>query len=94
MITAEAKYPINFTRSGRFVLRLHYNGSSSFLFVNAVKMYQFEANDSEIKPYPLCFGNISKDFTISNTKKKGLKGYVHIFLLITILLILMIFRYS
>ena len=31
MITAEAKYPINFTRSGRFALRLHYNGSSSFL---------------------------------------------------------------
>ena len=37
-ITAEAKYPINFTESEkRFVLSLHYNGSNSFLFVNNVK---------------------------------------------------------
>ena len=29
-ITAEAKYPINFTKSGkRFVLSLHYNGNNS-----------------------------------------------------------------
>ena len=32
------KYPINFTQSGkRFELSLHYNGRSSFLFVNATK---------------------------------------------------------
>ena len=32
--TAEAKYPINFTQSGeRFVLSLHYNGSSSLLLL-------------------------------------------------------------
>ena len=34
-IIAEAKYPISFTKSGKiFLLRLHYNGSNSFLFVN------------------------------------------------------------
>ena len=39
-ITAEAKYPANFTKPGRrFLLNLHYNGSNSFLFINAVKMY-------------------------------------------------------
>ena len=39
-LTAEAKYPVNFTESGkRFVLSLHYNGSNSFLFANATKMY-------------------------------------------------------
>ena len=39
-LTAEAKYPINFTRSGkRVVLSRHYNGSNSFLFVNATKIY-------------------------------------------------------
>ena len=48
-LTAEAKYPINFTQSGRFVLSLHYNGINSFLFVNATKIYQFKAKDSEIK---------------------------------------------
>ena len=37
-ITAEAKYPINFTQSGRtFVLSLHYNENNSLLFVTAVK---------------------------------------------------------
>ena len=41
-LTAEAKYPINFTQSGkRFVLCLHYNGNNSFLF--ASKTYQFKA---------------------------------------------------
>ena len=68
------RFRINFTESGkRFVLILHCNGSNSFLLVNAVKMYQVKAKDSEIKPYPLCLGNISKDFAISNMKKTGLK---------------------
>ena len=76
-LTAEAKYPINFTQSGkRFVLSLHYNGSNSFLFVNATKIYQFKAKDPEIKRYPLCLGNISKDFTAFNMKRTGLSGYV------------------
>ena len=52
-----------------FVLRLHYNGSNSFLFVNATKVYQFKAKNSEIKDYALFLGNISKDFTINNMKK-------------------------
>ena len=69
--TAEAKYPINFTQSGeRFVLSLHYNGSSSLLFVNATKVYQFKANKSEIKEHSLCLGDVSKGFTINNMKKK------------------------
>ena len=56
--TAQAKYPINFTQSRkRFVLKLHYNGSNSFLFVNATKIYHFKAKDSEIKDYALCLGN-------------------------------------
>ena len=39
-LTVEAKYSINFTQSGkRFVLRLHYNRSNSFLFANATKIY-------------------------------------------------------
>ena len=37
-------------------------------------MYKFKAKDSEMKPYPLCLGNISKDFTLNNMKKAGLTG--------------------
>ena len=52
-LTVEAKYSINFPRSNRkFCLSLHYNGSNSFLFVNDTKIYQFKANDSEIKNIP------------------------------------------
>ena len=57
-------------------MSLHYNGSDSFQSVDATKIYQFKANDSEIKQYPLCLGNVSKDCTIDNMKKAGLKGNV------------------
>ena len=70
-LIVDAKYPINFTQSGKkIVLSLHYNGSSSFLFGNATKIYQITAKNSEIENYALCLGNISKDFTIDNMKKK------------------------
>ena len=79
-LTAEAIYPINFTQPNkRFVLSLHYNGSSSFVFVNTTKIYQFKEKNSEIKDYALCLGNISKDFTINNSKKLGLKQVIKIF---------------
>ena len=58
MLTAEAQYSINFSRSNRkFCLGLHHNGNNSFLFVNATKMYQFKSKSSEIKKYPLCLRN-------------------------------------
>ena len=38
VLTAEAQFSINFSTSNRkFSLSLHYNGSNSFLFVNATK---------------------------------------------------------
>ena len=56
-LTAEAKYLINSTQSGkRFVFSLHYNGSSSFLFVNATKVYQFKARKLRNKRLCTVFG--------------------------------------
>ena len=53
-LTAEAKYSINFTHPRkRLALSLHYNGSNSFLFLNATKRYQFKLKDAEIKNYTL-----------------------------------------
>ena len=79
-LTAEAKYLINFTQSGKKIVpRLHYNGSSSFLFVNATNVNQFKAKKSEAKDFALCLDNISKYFTINNLKKTGLKGFVKFF---------------
>ena len=89
-LTTEAKYLINFSRSQRkFCLSLHYNGLNSFLFVNATITHHFKANDSEIKKYSLCLGNISKDCTSIKTKKTGLQMSTN-FLLIIILLILVL----
>ena len=63
MLAAETQYSINFTRPGiKFCLSLHYNNSNSFLFVNATKICQFKAKDSEMKKCRLCLGNISGDF--------------------------------
>ena len=64
-LTAEVKYPISFTQSGkRFELSLHYDGNNRFLFADATKTYQFKAKDSEIKDYALCLGNFSKIFQL------------------------------
>ena len=79
-LTAEAKYPINFSQSGkRFVYSLHYNGRNSFLLVNATKLYQFITKDSEVKDYALCLGKISKNFTINDMKKNMIKKNCKIF---------------
>ena len=40
-----------------------------FLFVNATKIYQFKAKDSELKKYFLWIGNVSGDFSANNMKK-------------------------
>ena len=69
-LKAEDKYPIKLLQSNkRFVLSLHYNGSNS-LFVNATKICQFKAKDSEIKDEALCLDNTFKDFTINSLKKQ------------------------
>ena len=70
-LTEEAEFSINFSRSQRkFCLSLHYNGSNSFLFVNATKLYQFKAKNSEIAPYLLCLRKMSMDFTANKMKKR------------------------
>ena len=60
-LPAEAQYSINFSRLNRkFCLSLHHNGSNSFLFVYASKIYQFKAKDSEIKSI-LCVNEIFQE---------------------------------
>ena len=71
-LTAETKYPINFTQWGKtFVLSLPYKGGNSVLFVNATTIYQFKEKDSEIENYALCLSNISKDFATNDMKKQN-----------------------
>ena len=75
-LTAEKKYSINFTESKeKICLSLHYNGANSCLFVNGTKIIKFKANDSQIVATALCLGNISKKFSVYNTRKTGSNGY-------------------
>ena len=74
-VTAEAKYSVNITMSReKICLSLHYNAVNSFLHDGSVKIGQSKAQDSEIKPQPLCLGNISQ---IDNMDKTGLNGKVY-----------------
>ena len=73
-------YSTNFSAGNKiFCLSLHYNGDNSYLLVNGKEIINFKAKDSETVPYPLCLGNISKDFTVSYIVKTGLNGYIYDF---------------
>ena len=73
-------YLINFTvTKKKFCLSLHYNGGNSYLFVNGTEIYKFKAKDSEIVATPLCFVNISKDWSADNMKKTEFNEYVYDF---------------
>ena len=73
-------YSINFSKENtKFCLTFHYNGANSYLFVTSTEIVQFKAKHSEISAYPLCLGNISKDWSVDNMKETGLKGYVYDF---------------
>ena len=52
--------------------------TASYL-IFATKIYQFKAKHSEIKDCVLPLGSISKDFSINNLEKTGLKVIVNSF---------------
>ena len=79
-LSTEKLYSINFTKeNSKFGLSLHYNGEDSYLFVNSTEIIKFKAKDSEITPYSLCLGNITKDWSIDNMKKTSLQDCVYDF---------------
>ena len=64
----------------KLCLSFHYNGANSYLLVNGTEIYKFKANDSEILATPLCLGNISKDWSTDNMKKK--QGLMDMFMIL------------
>ena len=56
-ITVQAKYSANISESRKKIcFSLNYNAANSFLYIDDMKIYQFEAKVSEIKSYPLSLG--------------------------------------
>ena len=70
-LSAEKMYSINFTENKKKIcLNFHCNGAKSYLFVNSTEIHKFKGKGSEIVATPLCLGNISKDWSVDNMKKK------------------------
>ena len=63
------------------MLSLHYNGDNSYLFVNGSEELKFKAKtfNNEMKQNILCIGNLSSDWSSSNSTKAGLYGNVYDF---------------
>ena len=79
-LTAKKLYAVNFTKKNtKFCLSLHYNRANSYLFVNGTEIIKFKTKDSEIEAYPVCLGNVLKDWSVDNMKKTGLKSHVYDF---------------
>ena len=67
-------------------MSLHYNGASSYLFVNGVEIIKLKTKDSEIISNVLFLGNVSKDFSVSNMKKK--QDYMELFMILELIMVL------
>ena len=79
-IYAEKIYYRNFTDPGKkFVLSLHYNGNNSYLSVNGNQELKFKARTDQLVKEKLCLGNLSDQWTTSESEKTGLHGKIYDF---------------
>ena len=53
-----------------FVLSLHYNGDNSYLFVNGRQELKFKAETDQLVKEKLCIGNLSEQWTTSESELK------------------------
>ena len=76
----EKKYFRNFTEPNeKFVLSLHYNGNDSYLFVNGRQELKFKCKTCQLVKEKLCIGNLSDQWTASESEKTGLYENIYDF---------------
>ena len=79
-IYAEKLFHNNFTELGeKTVLSLHYNGDNSYLFANGRQELKFKAKNDQMINEKLCIGNLSGEWTKSESEKTGLYGNIYDF---------------
>ena len=79
-IYAEKMYYRNFTDLGKkFVLSLHYNGNNSYLYGNGNQELKFKAKTDQLVKEKLWLGNLSDQWTTSESEKTGLHGKIYDF---------------
>ena len=77
-IYAEKKYFRNFTEPNvKFVLSLHYNGDDSYFFVNVRQ--ELKCKTDQLVKEKLCIGNLSDQWTASESEKTVLYGNIYDF---------------
>ena len=78
---AEKNFYRNFTDPGKkFMLSLHYNGDDSYLFVNGRQELKFKCKTDQLLKEKLCIGNLSDQWTTSESEKKH--DYTEIFMIL------------
>ena len=76
----EKNYWRNFTDPGKkFIISLHYNGDESYFFVNGRQELKFKAKTDQLVKEKLCIGNLSDQWTTSESEKTGLFGNIYDF---------------
>ena len=79
-INAEKIYYRNFTDPGKkIVLSLHYNSNNSYLYINGNQELKFKAKTDHLVKEKLCLGNLSDQWTTSESEKTGLHGKIYDF---------------
>ena len=79
-IYTEKMYYRNFTDPGKkFVLSLHYNGNNSYFYVNGNQELKFKAKTDQLVKEKLCLGNLSDQWTTSESEKTRLYGKIYDF---------------
>ena len=79
-IYAEKNFYKNFTDFGKkFMFCLHYNGDDSYLFVNGRQDLKFKAKTDQLVKEKLCIGNLSDQWTTSESEKTGVYGKIYDF---------------
>ena len=77
---AEKNFYRNFTDFGKkFMLSLHYIGDDSYLFVNSRPELKFKCKIDQLVKERLCIGNLSDQWTTSESEKTGAYGKIYDF---------------
>ena len=77
----EKNYWKNFTDPGKkFIISLHYNGDESYFFVNGRQELKFKVKTDQLVKEKFCIGNLSDQWTASESEKTGLYGNIYDFL--------------
>ena len=77
---AEKNYWRNLTDPGKkYITSLHYNGDDSYVFVNGRQELKFKDKTDQLVKEKLCIGNLSDQWTESESEKTGLYGSIYDF---------------